>query len=65
MRVSSDQGRSQPKCDGGASQLSIVQLPTCTPSVWSNKIIHIILFKQKVHCKLLMHEALATVSAAW
>ena len=62
-----NQGRSQPKCDGGASQLSstVANLHVRHPSVWSNKIIHIIYFLKKVHCNLLIHEALATVSAAW
>ena len=51
MRAFQTQGRSQTKCDGGASQLATVYLAqnqlACNPSVLSNKIIHIIFFKQK------------------
>ena len=61
------QGRSQTKCDGGASQLQLTW-PIANLNVIRScceiKLFTLYFFKTKMHCSLLMLEALATVLAA-
>ena len=60
-----EQGRSQPKCDGGASQLGSTVANLYAIHQYGPIKLFTLYFLNKVHCNLLMHEALATVSAAW
>ena len=67
MLASYQQGSSQTKCDGGVSQLQFTWPNTNLYAIrqYSQiKLFTLYNILNKVHCNILMHEAIATVPAA-